>query len=148
MSAPLSIDQEKRIARGAQAGALLESPIFKAAVAAVVQRYAQEAQAAKNADEGWQAILRNRALRDVVDHLRAVNVDGLAAEKEQIAAEREPSPAERIASGAAGASYVDKANAARQKFMADLMAQAKEEAASATAESAPLNGAGEGGDAA
>lgn len=140
---PLSTEQEQRARRGEQAGALLEHGVFARAVAAVAARYADEARTAKSQEEAWQAILRARALGDVIQLLRAQVADGRAAEAEaQRSAEPELSSAEAITVGRED--YVSRATAARREFLARLHEAAQHGASESGGDEAQSPPPGEG----
>lgn len=118
-----SDETQERITRGAQAASLISGGVFLGAVVAVSARYAAEARDAKTKDDAWEAVLRARALSDVMTHLRAQMADGHAAE----AALPEIEPVVDVRTPH---SYSQDANAARHEFMARLRANAEQEAAS------------------
>jgi hypothetical protein len=120
--AQATLQTEGRALRGSEAAAVLESRAFMRAVQVIAAGYAREAQSAKGPDEAWQAVLRARALGDVIKHLQATVVDGRHAEGEISKldeAERDTANLEDNREEFAS-SYMTRASEARSKFLSDL----------------------------
>ena len=118
----LTSDSEERIRRGAEAAGLLAGGVFLAAVVAISAKYAAEARDAKTKDEAWEAVIRARALNDVMNHLRAQIMDGRAA---QAAVPTTEAPVVMAAAGVE-LPYQERANHARHAFLANLKAKAEQ----------------------